>query len=500
MALLMVLLLLSLTVGLCYAAMRTQATSGMVQRNSDRRASARQAAITGLSIAMKKMCRNDWDGVDTTLIGSLGANDRFQVTYTTGDPRLASSDPDYPYRVTLLSTGYSADIDQPQAVAIYRVRAVVRLIPRNLADEPADWTTMMAYTVYQWTFGAFTMAVPARIEGPVRAQAVMNLALDYYWRGDPRDNFYKDLHAMQEAGRGDYRPFTGPVTLDKSWNQFFSDASNVLTYYLGVTVNNASNRTVAGMTFPASLSTYRLYPGGKEYTVPQLPSTVQATTYQADPAANPAGLFQCLGTLTISDDTTIHGTIIMPQGGGGRLYVAGRRVTLQAVNLPPLEGTTNPVQLPVAIVGDSFQVGPNADLAITGLVSAYNSFEVLADNHLDINMSYQGKLIAQSISFDGRSDWYKSSYWWSHQYDTYHLQEYQFNGYKYFPEWLLRQQSLDYRPKLVIKPDPAAVRYHWPGARRDLRRPARRRRPPLGPSGLDGKPMIRPFQGPPYEP
>ena len=44
MALLMVLLLLSLTLGLSYAAMRSQATVSMIQRNSDRRANARQDA------------------------------------------------------------------------------------------------------------------------------------------------------------------------------------------------------------------------------------------------------------------------------------------------------------------------------------------------------------------------------------------------------------------------------------------------------------------------
>jgi len=54
MALLMVLLLLSLTLGLSYAAMRSQATVSMIQRNSDRRASARQDAITGLSVALKR--------------------------------------------------------------------------------------------------------------------------------------------------------------------------------------------------------------------------------------------------------------------------------------------------------------------------------------------------------------------------------------------------------------------------------------------------------------
>ncbi len=461
MAILMVLLLLSLTVGLCYTAMRTQATAAMVQRNSDRRASARQAAITGLTMAIKKMSRTDWAGVDASLNGSINTNDSFLVTYTTGDPRLASSDADYPYRVTLLSTGYSADPDQPQAIAIYRVRAVVRLIPRALSDEPTDWTTMMAYTVYQWAFGSFTMTAPARIEGPVRVQATLDFDWDYDWMGNPRDNYHDGLHDMQQAGRGDYRPFSGPITLDKSW-QFFWDTVNVLTNDLGVTVNNASNRTISGMTFPYSLSTYRLYPGGKQYSVPQLPNSLQATAYQADPATNPAGLFFCPGSLTVNDDTTVCGTIVTPLGSGGRVYIAGKRIKLQAMNLPPLQGTTDAVQLPVAMVGDSFQVGPDADISITGLISAYYNFSVSADNHLDINMMYQGKLIAQNIYFNPRSDWNnKTAYWWSNQYYAFHAQESLPNGYKYFPEWLLKYQSLDYRPKLIIKPDAGSIRYHW---------------------------------------
>ena len=102
MALLMVLLLLSLTLGLSYAAMRSQSTVGMIQRNSDRGASARQAAITGLTMARKKMHRNDWAGVNTSLNGSLNTNESFLATYTAGDATLSASDGDQPYRVTLL--------------------------------------------------------------------------------------------------------------------------------------------------------------------------------------------------------------------------------------------------------------------------------------------------------------------------------------------------------------------------------------------------------------
>ena len=156
--------------------------------------------------------------------GSLNSTDTFLVTYTTGDPRLSASDTNQPYRVTLLSTGYSADPEQTQAVAIYRVRAVVRLIPRKLADEPTDWPTVTAttrsnkpnYTVYQWTPGYFTMNVPAQIQGPVRVQTYlgMNLDLDYNWCNSPstsdiRDAYHTGLEGMRVATNLDYRPFNG---------------------------------------------------------------------------------------------------------------------------------------------------------------------------------------------------------------------------------------------------------------------------------------------------
>jgi len=53
-AVLLVLLLITLTLALSYAAIRTQNMSFMVQRNSDRRAVAQQTAVTGMTMALKK--------------------------------------------------------------------------------------------------------------------------------------------------------------------------------------------------------------------------------------------------------------------------------------------------------------------------------------------------------------------------------------------------------------------------------------------------------------
>ena len=93
MALVLVLLVICITLGLSYAAVRSQFTGLRIQQNADRRISARQAAATGLTMAIKKMHSGDWNGVDTTLTGSLGSNQKFQVTYSTGEPARGARDP-----------------------------------------------------------------------------------------------------------------------------------------------------------------------------------------------------------------------------------------------------------------------------------------------------------------------------------------------------------------------------------------------------------------------
>ena len=463
--LLLVLLLLSITVGLSYAAMRSMSTASMIQRNSDRRASARQAAVTGLALALKKMRISSWSGVDTSLSGSLNTTDSFAVTYTTGDPRLAATNSDTPYRVTLLSTGYSADPQQTQAVASYRVRAIVRFIPKKLATEPTAWTSMMNYTVFQSKPGDFQWDPPMRIEGPVRMQATMLPAWLYWnWWGNPRVQFLKDLNAMNSAGKYDWRPFTAKITL-REYSQIL-DTMTVLNTYLGLTTESVSDSTISDMTYANTLSSYQIYPGGKSYAIPQLPSSIQNVTYESNPATNPVGLFCRTGSLAIGGKTTIKGSIFTTANSGSQITISGQKVSLTPVNLPAIHGTTAPVQLPVAAVADNVVISAGADVTINGLVAANGSFLVNSDDQGDITLTHQGKLIAQDFYFLPRSDWVasnRSSSWWSTKYDAWYAQKNRTSGYKYFPEYLktLSSDSLDPVPKIVIKASTETIQYHW---------------------------------------
>jgi hypothetical protein len=457
MALLMVLLLLSLTVGLSYAAMRGQATVGMIQRNSNRRASARQDAITGLSMALKKMNLATWTGVGTSLNGSIGTNDTFLVTYTTGDTQLSSTDPDQPYRVTLLSTGYSADPEQVQSIAIYRVRAVVRLIPRQLAAEPATWPNMLNYTVYQWGLGSVSMMPPSRIEGNVCIQSALDLTSGYQWSSTERASYYQGLEQMRVAGLGDYKPFNGTLAITLSAQN--TETKNLLQTQMGLTTVNTAAYTIPDMPFPVSISTYQLYPGGKVYSVPQLPGTLQSVTYQADPVNNPAGLFFHSGPIYLYDNTTINGTLVTPSGG--MIFIEGQQIKLNAVSLPALQGSTQPVQLPVVMTGDSFRVCWHSTVTINGMLAAGSTFLIDSDNQASMTMAHVGALIAKSISIPKRNDWDMWSMWWDTAYSSYTAQKNQTNGSKYFPQYLQRNNSFNLTPQLTIKPSPTPIRYHW---------------------------------------
>lgn len=188
----LVLALVSMTLALSYAMLRTQATIEQTERNSSHRATARQAAMSGMSIALRTITQPTWGGVDAGLSGNLGDGSTYAVGFETGDKSLAVGDPDYaeyPYRVTITATGSVADPANPQIQATHQVRAVVQLVPRKLVDAPGNWSTMQPFTVYQWGTGVdreVDITTPVHVEGPVFLQNKINYLTDYPGDGDDR--------------------------------------------------------------------------------------------------------------------------------------------------------------------------------------------------------------------------------------------------------------------------------------------------------------------------
>src|SRR5262245_40477564 len=80
-----VLAILAVTLASSYAIMRSQFVSNRIQQNSNRYGLARQAAMIGLSAAMRAMEQSGWTGVNTTLAGTLNSQDSYSATFTAGD-------------------------------------------------------------------------------------------------------------------------------------------------------------------------------------------------------------------------------------------------------------------------------------------------------------------------------------------------------------------------------------------------------------------------------
>lgn len=464
-AVILVFLILALTMGLSYAAIRSQSGAAGIARNSKRNLDARQAALAGVAMALRKMHTTAWAGVDTSISGTLGDGLSFQATYAAGDPRLNSSHPEYndlPFRVSVSVVGRAVDPDNPQCVAEHRVRIIVRLVPRALGSTPAQWNELTSATVYQYAPGAFDVFPGSRIEGPVRTQATIQLRSGIAWATPHYSGYFLGLNQRRQAGLGDQRPFTGPVRLINSWQEW--DTLNLLNTQMGVSTSSVSMQIIPYWVSPATTLSYQIYPGGPTYSAVMVGDRLQSTALTADPTTNPLGLFYRAGQIELRDDVSIRGTLMADRVWGGNVVIRGRRIQLQAVDLPPIVGDSRPVQLPAAMAGDQFLVRDDAQATIKGLVACFNAFDVSDDRQGDMEFSLEGALIAANIRFRHRQEWIepsRDSAWWANRWSEYQAQKDLPGGSKYFSDFLMRFYGLSSEPQIVIKPAASSVRYHW---------------------------------------
>jgi hypothetical protein len=466
---LLVLLLLSITLGLSYAMVRTQNTSAAIGRNADRRVLAREAAIAGLGMAYQNMFARSWAGVSTatstsSFSRSLTSYESFSVVYTAGDPTLLKSDgkidetkadyKKYPYRVTLVSTGRSVDPGDASRVATHTARAIVQLIPQKLVSEPTCWSTALGYTLYQYTFGTCYFAVPFRATGAVRFDSMLWLGYGYNWSDTARRQYLQDLYGMKTS-TADWRPFEGPVSMP-TWLQ----DSSLLTLLGNMGVATADSSWTFYSLAPSSLpDNYRIYPGGPQYTVGTLPQDCRDNSWRAAPLSNPLGAYVRAGTVNFYDNAIVQGTVLTTSGGD--VNVLGTNVQLLSQDLLPLYGTAAVVRLPVAISQDDLRIYSGASGKLQGMVTAGGAFEVSEGGQSDTNVTLQLKIAAASFLVYPRTDWEQAEAWWDKQYYDFKAQLSGTPRISYFPAYLRQKTSLLPEPKLVVTPDPTAARYHW---------------------------------------
>jgi hypothetical protein len=284
--------------------------------------------------------------------------------------------------------------------------------------------------------------------------------------GSARARYFRDLRAMEVAGAGNGMPLHDALYLPRS-----RTSAETLSYFdedLQISAVDTTGVSATNfVTHPGAVSTYKLYPGGKNYSVTTLASSLSSSTKQANVQTNPLGIFTRAGTITLYDSNTIQGTLITTgSGSSGDIEISGQNNVLQPVSIPRLDGTTATLQLPIVIVEDDFKVLSSAGVTATGAIVAGDDFRADAGND-SVPFVVQGKVIAKEFYIHQRWQWdSKNGAWWRDrlaefmaQLSTPSSQNYS----PYFPKWLKNTQSLDPIPKMKFGPDPANPTYHWHG-------------------------------------
>ncbi len=468
MTLVVVLVLLSVALAVSYAMLRTQAASVQIQGNHTRQLDAHQAALAGVAASMRKIQQVDWQGVGVPLSGQLAKHQWYDVSIETGDPALTSSHPNYaefPYRLTLISTGYAADPANPNVRSIHKVRAVVQLVRRKISNEPSNWPSLQPYTVYQWSNKDAHVQLPVRVEGQSLLQGRLRLCEEYPPSDLTRRRYLGDLEAMRANGLGDHRPFSGPLHMPYSRND--SSTMSLVQAFLKVSTVDVAGSNSAPLSHPGTVNTYQLYPGGKRYTTPNLQTqyggSLANITLTADPQTNPLGVFQTSSSLTLNDNVTLQGTLISSVDQA-EVSIRGNNVRLQAFVLPRLDGSATTFQLPVALIKGRLRVEHQVrNGSLSGLAVAWDRFE-FRRGEANVNFDVRGRLLTGELQLLGRDEWKLDASMWSNGLTMFLAQLNASQGVtpiQYFPQWMEVTQQLKVKPLLTIKPESSAVTYHW---------------------------------------
>jgi hypothetical protein len=456
-AIILVLAMIAMTMTVSYSLLRSQTAQLKSSSGSELRLDAREAALSGMSAALRKMNQTSWSGADSTFTGSLSNTQTYSVTFTTGDDAILTTDAnaaEWPYRVTITATGYAADAAVSTVPTTYQVQAVATLIPKGASPNPTPWSTMQSYVLYQTGTDDNTLQLPFRVEGPVRLQGSMTSFCATYPAPTPcRSQYLTDLNVMRTMGYGDHRPFTGPIYLPTSSTS--STIRNLLTNNLGVTLNNMSSSSSSGWSAPQNVSSYQLYPGGRSYTIPTLATTVSGVTLQPDPRTNPAGMFFRNGDVTLGNNTTIVGTVI----SSGKVKLTGTNISLQAYSLPPLNGQSTNYQLPAIVATSDLVLDDGATTTVSGTVATFTKFSAVAGTQSS-QLDLQGRLICRQMEILSRDEWSLGSFWWSLAWNWFKAQEDDNGGQKYVPPYMTGW-GMDYQPKIKIAAAPAPTNQQW---------------------------------------
>ena len=456
-AVIIVLTIIAITMSMSYAILRSQSTIVRIQSNSNLRGNARQAAMTGYLVALRKIQDASWAGADTTFTGNAAANMTYSVSYVTGDASLTSTSSDYseyPYRITMTVTGTATDPTNSAASVTDHIQAVLKLVPRALQAEPTNFSSITQYTVYQTDTQHFQIENRRRIEGPVLVKGDIRLFTEAPNGNSPNTRYIQDLGLLRMTSGQDYRPFNAQINLP--FNSTNSTIRGQLTTNFGLTLVDTSATSMANdWSFPSSVATYKLYTGGKSYTVATAAATLSNTTLTSNPLTNPAGIFYRNGDVSIGNGVTILGTLM----SSGKIQLTGTSLNLQPVSLPALRGTTTRINLPVLVASDDLRLQGTATGTVTGFIGTFSEF-ILDQRSQATSLQLFGHVATPKFTWHDCIEWNSGSSWWSTMWILFTFQAGQPGGQTNFVTWLA-SGTLPSTPTVTLKPETSVPVYHW---------------------------------------
>jgi hypothetical protein len=467
-ALLLMLGLFAIAIGLAYSMARSQLTSALIQKNAARAQTARHVAMQATSLALRTIQDGSWPGFvsnnDFTVQGSWGAGQSYTIRYTAGDSRINAAHPEYaytPYRVTILASATVTDDTDTRLRSSHAIRTIVQLVPEKTPAEPPGWADQEPYRVYQYASGdtnQFQVEFPLHIDGPTRIRSPLSICGPDWGAIDSKKEYLRDLRKMRDAGWPDHRPFSQSVTLPI----LLTDSATLLlvTNTLRVTVNDGTLDTHASLLTDYGLNsshvTYRLYPAGPLYSAVLLPSLLQNTTIQPDPAVNPLGLCVATTDLTIGANVTVRGTII----GLGNVTFSTGTSDLEAAYMMPLAESSVALHLPTLAVAGNAIVADGARVTLRGLMFVGGMFSCPVAGQSTMAFHLKGRLATREFQVQPRMEFNQSDKWWEDRYDEFraaHLVA----ELDHFPLWLESKYGLSFAPAIKFEAPDAALNYHW---------------------------------------
>lgn len=427
-SLVVVMIAVSMSMVLTYAALSSQARGVQVRQNVNRQEMARQAAESGASIALNQLQSSAWSGVATSLSGTLGSDRLGSTSYTvefrtidgetsptaypTGQGQtslsgtsaffnsssngLSATSADtaaiatrQAFQLLVRSIGKWESLTDPLDFVTETVEVGIELQPRVpgrqiLAPDIAQATDVLASTagysqIQNYALFAtagsngqssLTLEPGQRIDGPTWLTQGIKVFDGPKWKDSTRDEFLQSTGTLFTNSSSTVsllhpHPFGGTITNASS---FTSSEVADLTKLNVPRVTASSSPTPPSITF-ANWKTYQLYQGGFRYNAELLTSGTLDGVVLRPSLRNPLGVFYREGSLTIDDNVVVQGTLVC----SGKLTFTGNNVLVESLNwrnsaggelLP--NGTLFP-RLP-AIVAQSIGLNSGTRASIEGAV------------------------------------------------------------------------------------------------------------------------------------